>query len=417
MIKWLQIKKQEKEGQNTDRIIFHCDCNSFFASCEEKLAPELKNVPMAVAGDPENRHGIILAKNQLAKRYGIQTAETIWQARKKCPELVCVPPHHSLYKDISDRVNAIYLSYTDLTEPASIDESYLDVTNSIHLFGKSAEALANEIRCRVREEAGITISVGVSFCKSIAKFGSDYKKPDATTMLTRDRYKEIMYPLPVSDFLMVGKKTVLKLSAMGIKTIGQLAACPKDVLERSLGKAGVLLYDNVTGNDTERVHSFYEEREVKSVGHSMTFRRDLKGEEELREGVSLMSDMVAARLRSLSKKGCVVQLTVKDPDFISIQRQKTLPFSTNLQKEITDAAFLLLRENWSYSHPVRLLGVSVSGLCGENEDFRQLDLFAPPVITDERQENIENTMDAIRKKFGKSSIGFGHFKNDDTGMK
>ena len=335
---------------------------------------------MAVAGDPENRHGIILAKNQLAKRYGIQTAETIWQAKKKCPELVCVPPHHSLYKEISDRVNAIYLCYTDLTEPASIDESYLDVTNSIHLFGKSAEALANEIRCRVREEAGITISVGVSFCKSIAKFGSDYKKPDATTMLTRDR-------------------------------------CPKDVLERSLGKAGVLLYDNVTGNDTERVHSFYEEREVKSVGHSMTFRRDLKGEEELREGVSLMSDMVAARLRSLSKKGCVVQLTVKDPDFISIQRQKPLPFSTNLQKEITDAAFLLLRENWSYSHPVRLLGVSVSGLCGENEDFRQLDLFAPPVITDERQENIENTMDAIRKKFGKSSIGFGHFKNDDTGMK
>ena len=165
------------------------------------------------------------------------------------------------------------------------------------------------------------------------------------------------------------------------------------------------------------MHSFYEEREVKSVGHSMTFRRDLKGEEELREGVSLMSDMVAARLRSLSKKGCVVQLTVKDPDFISIQRQKTLPFSTNLQKEITDAAFLLLRENWSYSHPVRLLGVSVSGLCGENEDFRQLDLFAPPVITDERQENIENTMDAIRKKFGKSSIRFGNFKNDDTGMK
>ncbi len=404
-------------SETTDRIIFHCDCNSFFASCEEMLAPELKNVPMAVAGDPERRHGIILAKNQLAKKYGVQTAETIRQAQKKCPDLVCVPPHYSLYKEISDKINAIYLSYTDLTEPASIDESYLDVTNSIHLFDKNAEELANEIRRRVREEIGITISVGVSFCKSIAKVGSDFKKPDATTVLTRDRYKAVMYPLPVSDFLMVGKKTVQKLSSMGIQTIGQLAACPRDRLERSLGKAGVSLYDNVTGNDTEAVHSFYEEREVKSVGHSMTFRRDLKGGDELKEGIALLSDMVAARLRAMKKKGNVVQITVKDPDFISLQRQKTLPYSTNLQKEITDAALSLLKANWTPSHPVRLLGISVSGLCEENEDCRQIDLFSSPAGSNERQENIENTIDEIRKKFGKASIGFGHFKNDETGMK
>lgn len=401
----------------TERIIFHCDCNSFFASCEEMLSPELKNVPMAVAGAPENRHGIILAKNQLAKRYGVQTAETIWLAKRKCPELVCVPPHHSLYKEISDKINEIYLSYTDLTEPASIDESYLDVTNSIHLFGKNEKELADEIRRRVREEIGITISVGVSFCKSIAKFGSDYKKPDATTVLSRDGYKDIMYPLPVSDFLMVGKMTVQKLSSIGIRTIGQLAACPRETLERSLGKAGTAIYDNITGNDTEPVRSFYEEREVKSVGHSMTFKRDLKGGDELKEGISLLSDMVAARLRTLKKKGSVVQITVKDPDFISLQRQKTLPFGTNLQKEITEAAFSLLKANWSFSHPVRLLGVSVSGLCGEDEDYRQLDLFSSAAQSNERQENIESTIDEIRKKFGKSSIGFGHFKNDDTGMK
>lgn len=381
------------------------------------LAPELKTVPMAVAGDPENRHGIILAKNLIAKRYGIQTAETIWQAKKKCPDLVCVPPHHSLYKETSDKINDIYLGYTDLTEPASIDESYLDVTNSIHLFGNDAEQLADEIRRRVREEIGITISVGVSFCKSIAKFGSDYKKPDATTVLTRDRYKDIIYPLPVSDFLMVGKKTVQKLSALGIRTIGQLAACPKEVLERNLGKAGLALYDNVTGNDTEKVHSFYEEREVKSVGHSMTFRRDLVGSDEIKEGFSLLSDMVASRLRSLQKKGNVVQITVKDPDFISIQRQKTLPFVTNLQKEITAASLSLFRASWSQSHPVRLLGVSVSGLCGEDEDFRQLDLFGGTAADTGKTEDIENTIDEIRKRFGKGSISFGHFKNDDTGMK
>lgn len=413
----LTQQKYGKEGDCTDRIIFHCDCNSFFASCEELLSPELKAVPMAVAGDPENRHGIILAKNRIAKKYDIQTAETIWQAKKKCPELVCVPPHHSLYKEISDKINKIYLDYTDLTEPASIDESYLDVTNSIHLFGGDAKALADEIRKRVRDEAGVTISVGVSFCKSIAKFGSDYKKPDATTVLLRDNYRDIIYPLPVSDFMMVGKKTMQKLSAMGIKTIGQLAACPPDILERNLGKAGLLLYDNITGNDSEKVHSFYEEREVKSVGHSMTFRRDLVGEEEIKEGISLLSDMVAARLRSYGKKGNVVQITVRDPDFISLQRQKTLNFATNLQREITDAAMMLMKSNWSFSHPVRLLGVSVSGLCGENEDYRQFDLFSSSVQANDRQESIESTMDEIRRKYGSSSIKFGHFANDSTGIK
>lgn len=373
---------------------------------------------MAVAGDPHNRHGIILAKNQLAKKYAIQTAETINRAKQKCPDLVCVAPHHSLYREISDKINEIYLSYTDLTEPASIDESYLDVTNTIHLFGNDPVKLADEIRRRIREEVGVTISVGVSFCKSIAKLGSDYKKPDVTTVLLRDGYKSIIYPLPISDFLMVGKKTEQKLNSLGIKTIGQLACADREIIMRHLGKTGLLLYDNVTGNDTERVHSFYEEREIKSVGHSMTFRRDISGREEIKEGIAMLSDMVAARLRSYGKKGNVIQITVKDPDFLTLQRQKTLPKRTNLQKDISAAAFALFCENRSLTHPVRLLGVSVSGLCGEDEDFEQFDLFsAASASGSEKQENIEQTIDEIRKKFGTSSIKFGHFKSDETGIK
>lgn len=400
-----------------DKVILHCDCNNFYASVEEKLNPELKNIPMAVTGDPENRHGIILAKNQLAKKYNIQTAEPIWQAKRKCPSLVCVPPHHDLYHKTSKEINKIYLEYTDLVEPFSIDESFLDVTNSLHLLGVPAEQFADLLRQRIKNDIGITISVGVSFCKTFAKFGSDYKKPDATTIINRENIEDVLYPRPVSELFMSGKKTTDKLNSMGIKTIGQLAKYDPEKISKMLGKTGFALWKSANGEDGESVRSYYEPREIKSVGNSMTFRRDLCGADEIRSGIALLSDMVAGRLRSDNLKGNVIQIGIRDPSFNTIQKQKTLSNATFLQKEISEVAFELAQTVWNMQHPVRLLSVTVSGLVSADEDFVQIDLFTTQNTNSEKLEQIEETLSAIRKRFGSDSIKFGHLADDDTGIK
>ena len=224
-----------------DRVILHCDCNSFFASVETALNPAYANVPMAVCGSQDDRHGIVLAKNELAKRYGIQTAETIVSARRKCPGLVIAEPHYSKYKEYSVRVNQIYSRYTDLVEPFGIDESWLDVTASQKLFG-SGLRIAQMISNDVKKELNITISVGVSFNKVFAKLGSDYKKPDAITVISKENFKNIVYPLPVSALLFVGKKTAESLLSIGIRTIGELANTQQHVLQDRFGKVGEMLY-------------------------------------------------------------------------------------------------------------------------------------------------------------------------------
>lgn len=399
-----------------ERIILHCDCNSFFASCEELIDPSLKTVPMAVTGDPENRHGIILAKNRLAKEYDIKTAETIWQAKQKCPGLVCVLAHHGLYGEVSEKINTVYLEYTDLVEPASIDESYLDVTNSIHLFGLTPAELADVLRTRIKHEVGVTISVGVSFCKTVAKFGSDYKKPDATTVIMRDDLPEIYWKAPVEDMLMAGRKTAEKLRSFGIGTIGDLAKSDKAMLEKYFGKAGVSLYEAANGLENDPVRPYYEEREVKSIGNSMTFRRDIKGEGEIRSGIAALSDSVARRLRKHGKKCTVVQIGIKTPDFRTIQRQCTLERATDLQKVITETAFALVKKCWDMSSPIRLLSVTAAGLIEADEDFFQYTLFDAGDAKNDRQSKIEGTLDEIRRKYGNSAIRFGHFKDDETGI-
>ncbi len=395
-----------------DRIILHCDCNSFYASCETVLRPELASVPMAVAGNPESRHGIILAKNEHAKKYGIQTAETIWQAKKKCPELVLVPPHHELYEEYYRRNNKIYLEYTDLVEPFSVDESFLDVTHSLHLFQMTPEELADTLRRRIRAENGITISVGVSFCKVFAKLGSDYKKPDATTVIMREDIPRIVYPLPVSDLLSVGKKSKDTLAQYGIHTCADLADCHRDFLVKILGKQGDMLYRAISGLDDDPVASFYEKRDPKSIGNSITFAQDLTGETEIREGVCALCDSVATRLRLAGKKCCGVQIGIKDTKLKVIQRQKILDRPTFLQKELETVAMDLIRDNWDMDRPVRLLSVTGYKLIGEDEETpEQLSLFDPPATSaesaSEQQETIERTMDSIRDRFGKGSISYG----------
>ena len=235
------------------RVILHCDLNSFYASVELLSHPELRDLPVAVCGDPASRKGIILAKNEPAKRYGVKTAETIWQAKKKCPDLVLLPPHHDLYRQYSRQVNAIYDTYTDLVEPFGIDESWLDVSGTLHLFGGDPVALADEIRRRMRQEFGLTISVGISFNKIFAKLGSDYKKPDATTWISRDNYQQLVWPLPVTDLLYVGRSAAETLERVGVRTIGDLARFDRERLFRLLGRQGSQLHDYACGLDRSPV--------------------------------------------------------------------------------------------------------------------------------------------------------------------
>lgn len=400
-----------------DRIILHCDCNSFYASCEEKINPELKNIPMAVAGDPESRHGIILAKNLKAKKLGVVTAEPIWKAEEKCPGLVCVPPHRDYYVKINKEFNEIYLNYTDLVEPASIDESYLDVTNSLYLFADTPEELALILRNRIKNEIGITISIGVSFCKSLAKFGSDYKKPDATTVINRENMKDIYWKSDIESLFMAGKKTTEKLRSIGINTIGSLALADKNMLFSIFGKQGIMLWNHANGIDNDPVASFYDKKEAKSIGNAMTFRRNLTNIEEIKEGIAYLADSVAQRLRIEKKKCTVIQIGIKDSKFHTIQRQKKLDEPTSLQRVISDEAMSIIKKNWNFSVPIRLLSVTAAGLIPEDEDYYQLNMFVEKKINADKQDKIETTLDDIREKFGKSSIKFGYFQDDITNIK
>ena len=391
-----------------ERVILHCDQNCFFASVELLSHPDLRDVPMAVCGDPASRHGIILAKNEPAKRFGIQTAETVWQARRKCPGLVLLPPHHKLYREYSVRVNELYGQYTDLVEPFGIDESWLDITGSMHLFGGDPVAIADELRRRVREELGLSISVGVSFNKIFAKLGSDYKKPDATTLISPENWQEIVWPLPVGAMLFVGRSAQRTLAQYGVETIGQLAACRPEMLEKLLGKLGRQLHEYANGLDRSPVRPQAEREPVKSVGNGTTFPHDLTRWEEVRAGLAALSDSVAMRLRRQGLYCSGVQVTIKDSSFRSISRQKRLESPTRLMKDIQRAAMELTRSAWRAPTPIRMLTVTALHITESAESFEQLDLLgAGRAVSDARQEKLESAVRAIRDKFGDGSITFG----------
>ncbi len=391
-----------------ERVILHCDQNCFFASVELLSHPDLRDVPMAVCGDPASRHGIILAKNEPAKRFGIQTAETVWQARRKCPSLVLLPPHHKLYREYSVRVNELYGQYTDLVEPFGIDESWLDITGSMHLFGGDPVAIADELRRRVREELGLSISVGVSFNKIFAKLGSDYKKPDATTLISPENWQEIVWPLPVGAMLFVGRSAQRTLAQYGVETIGQLAACRPEMIEKLLGKLGRQLHEYANGLDRSPVRPQAEREPVKSVGNGTTFPHDLTRWEEVRAGLAALSDSVAMRLRRQGLYCSGVQVTIKDSSFCSISRQKRLESPTRLMKDIQRAAMELTRSAWRAPTPIRMLTVTALHITESAESFEQLDLLgAGRAVSDARQEKLESAVRAIRDKFGDGSITFG----------
>ena len=392
-----------------ERTILHCDCNSFYASVETLLDPTLADGPTAVCGDPESRHGIILAKNEKAKAFGVQTAETIWQARRKCPDLRLVAPHRAEYVKYSRKCNELYLQYTDLVDPFGIDESFLDVTGSMHLFG-TGEQIADELRRRMREEIGLTISVGVSFNRAFAKLGSDYKKPDGTTVFSRENYRDKVWPMPVNTLLYVGKRAADRLARLGVHTIGELAACDPAFVHGIFGKMGDTLLRYARGEDDEPVRSFYEEREVKSVGNSMTFAHNLVGEEACRLGLTALCDNVGRRLRARGLVCQTVQLGIRDPDFHNRSRQVTLDRPTNSTRALIETTTALLRANWQMDKPVRLLSVTAAGLLPEEQSCEQLSLFesADALAQRERQRKLDQTVDALRQRFGEQSVIFAH---------
>ena len=396
-----------------ERLIFHCDCNNFFASCECLERPELKDVPMAVAGDPEARTGVVVAKNEPAKKAGVKTTDTVWQARKKCPGIVFVPPRHGYYKEISDRVNLIYRDYTDYVEPASIDESYLDLSGTLDYYRMSARELADAIRERVKREIGITISVGVSDNKIFAKMGSDYKKPDATTVILGEDYRTILWPLPVSDLMFAGKASVKLLNEKQIFTVGDLALQEKERIVSLLGKGGETLWKYANGLDTEPVRLCGDRPEVKSVSHGMTFRRDLYTEEEILAGVSVQADRIAMSLRRQELKGSVVSVQIKTPQLQEISRQTTLGHYTWLEHEIRDVAMKLIRDNWRIGSPIRAITVGVAKLVPADEATEQLDLFdlmgekKETGKAREKQDKMEAAVDALRQKMGNTAVTLG----------
>ncbi len=393
-----------------ERCILHCDLNNFYASVECILNPSLKGYCVAVCGDKDVRHGIILAKSNEAKALGVKTAETVWQARKKCPDLICVPPHHNAYADYSRKVKNIYLQYSDRVESFSLDECWIDVTDSLNLFG-SGKKIADEIRERVKKETELTISVGVSFTKSFAKLGSDMKKPDATTVISKENFRNTVWNLDVSEMIMIGKKTAESLKKYNIFTIGQLAKADDLLMKDVFGINGIKMIDAANGRDYTPVNKADEDREVKSVGHGTTTNKDLDTYADASAVIYFLSEMVASRMRRYNVIGKTVSLDLRNSNLEHLSRQKPMPSSNHVAKEIAGTAVQLLKANWhpDSDAPLRTITVAVSNIekCGGSV---QEDFFAQDT---QKSEKLENAMDVIRGKYGFGAIARANYFSAD----
>jgi len=394
-----------------DRIILHSDLNNFYASAEAARDPSLKGLPIAVAGDEEMRHGIVLAKSYEAKRFGVATGDALWQAKLKCPDIIFIPPDFELYSRLSHAVRRIYDRYTDRVEPFGMDECWLDVTGSERLFcpGKSGVGgagahIAEEIREAVKRETGLTVSVGVSFNKIFAKLASDMKKPDAVTVVTRENFRDTVWPLPVSDLLFVGRKTTEKLKTYGITTIGRLANTDEEFLRMILGKNGVSLRQSAMGLDTSPVLPVRDMPPVKSVGNGMTSRRDLLCDEDIKIVLYTLCESVSARLREQELTCRTVCVGIRDSELFSYERQGQLEVPCRTAKALFDKAFALVKSNRPFGKGIRSLSVRATSLSRDKTE--QIALFPEDELPAPR-ENLESTVDRLRAKYGDSTVRRG----------
>ncbi|OQB25831.1 MAG: DNA polymerase IV [Firmicutes bacterium ADurb.Bin182] len=384
-----------------ERSILHSDLNSFYASVEMMLDPSLKGKAVAVCGSTEDRHGIVLAKSELAKRAGVKTGMVNWEAKQKCPKLIMLPPQYEQYWKFSKLTREIYLRYTDQVEPFGMDECWLDVTGSRKIFGSGIE-IAEEIRKSVREELGLTVSIGVSFNKIFAKLGSDMKKPDAITVINEADYQTKVWPLPASDLLYVGRATTKKLERYGINTIGDIAKAQPEFLKMLLGINGIMLWRFSNGTDQSRVMQTDYVSPVKSVGHGITCVADLEDNEEVWKVMLELSQDIGHRLRvhELSAKG--VQIAVKDNGLMYKQYQTQLPFPTQSPMEIALKARSLFESNYRWISNVRAVTVRAINLASSTMP-QQLEMF-DDAAKRERRDRLEDTIDKIRIRFGNRAI-------------
>lgn len=368
-----------------------------------------------MCGSTDNRHGIILAKNEEAKKYNVKTAETVWQSQKKCPELILLRPHHKEYKKYYKILNDIYANYTDRVEPFGIDESWLDMSGTWRLLGNTPNAVANRLREEVKNKTGLTISVGVSFNKTIAKLGSDYKKPNAVTEITGENFKEIVWPLSVDTLLFVGSKAKDTLRQLGIETIGQLAVADEALMKSVLGKAGTQLRLQALGVDDSPVAKIGESEQAKSIGNGQTFSRDLLGEKDVRTAVYTLADEVAARLRARNLYAATLQVLIKNPDFKTITRQRPLSYPTNLSRDLAKAGMQLVCENWDFTKKIRMITLTAQSVT-DTPFLEQTSFLEEPPGQDPRREKLEKSIDSIREKYGQTAVVEALQINNDIGV-
>lgn len=386
-----------------DRVILHSDLNNFYASVECMENPELKNKPVAVCGNPQNRHGIILAKNILAKEKGVKTGNTLWEAQQKCPDILFIPPRFDKYIEISKSVRKIYYDYTNLIESFGIDECWLDVTKSIPLF-PSGEDIAEKIRQRVKKEIGVTVSIGVSFNKIFAKLGSDMKKPDAITVIDKNNFKSTIWQLPISELLYAGRATTKKLAKLNIFTIGDMAKADSVIIKQHLGKNGLMLQLYAQGRDESAVKNVDYSREIKSIGNGTTMPFDVIKYDDIKIVLMLLSESVSKRLREKNLCCSTVQLNIKYNTLESIDRQAPLSLAANSAAIIFKKALDILN-NEEIPHPIRALSVRACNLV--NETTFQESLLNHHYKAMEINKKLDNMSDQLRKEFGWSSIQKG----------
>ena len=390
------------------RYILHSDLNNFYASVECMLNPSIRNKAVVVVGDVEKRHGIVLAKNYVAKGYGIKTGDTVWEARNKClEELVTVPTHFDMYYKISGMVKDIYRQYSDRVESFGIDEAWIDITGRVHSF-KEAEDLANTIRVRVLEEIGVTVSIGVSYNKVFAKLGSDYKKPNAVTTITYDNFKDIVWPLPAEDLIMVGRQTKAKLNKNNIFTIGDIATAGLHFMQRLLGKNGESIYQYASGLDSSEVRLSSDTAEIKSVGNSTTCPRDLTKDDEVKSVIYILAENVAKRMRAKGLWCNEVSLTIKNSRLESVDRQKKLEYPTNLASDIARTAYEIFKAEYKWLDTVRLVGVRASGICGEPIQYN----FLVDENNIHKKQKLEEAVETLRRRYGYKVITRACIKGD-----
>lgn len=388
-------------AKTEERVILHCDLNNFFASVSLLFNPTLRSVPVAVCGDKEQRHGIVLAKNEAAKRCGVKTAEAIFEAKAKCPELVILPPMMDKYKEYSEKAHRIYEEYTDMIEPFGIDECWLDVTGSRLLFG-SGEEIADKIRREIKQKLGITVSVGVSFNKVFAKLGSDMKKPDGITVISRENFREKIWRLPISDLLFVGRKTTDRLRSCGICTIGDVAVCSDEMLERLLGKNGLELKRYALGEDNSPVSRQHEKATPKSIGRSVTRQQDFKTPDEIWGMFLSLAREISDSLREQGLYAGGVQVHIRNAALSVKEFSRSYPDSVNGAKIIAERGMELLNEHFGFTEPLRSVGLRAINLRGYQTAIQE-DIFGDSEKR-ETEEKIESSIYELRKKFGSTSI-------------